>query len=464
MNCARRKTAVEKKGRCRHGKKQGVILVLMVLWLTGLSTLCLAEDGVKVIDLEEAYRLAMKTQEKILIAAIEIEKSKILPKKAMTIMMPRMSLNGSYTRLNDPIEYEAQLGNLTLPPIQTFPEDQTAGNFEWVQPIYEGQFFPARKKAKEAVEFSMESYGQTIQDVLFKVAQAYYEVLKDERLVQNARETLDLAQEELRVSTVKFKAGDVTEDAVLRAELNISRAQSKIVKNLNSLMLAQDVLKRLTGVEEQKVRIVEPPKLLEKTMDYDEQLRGALENRYDHRRAAVAVKMAESDIELVRAKFHPRLRASWDYYKVSDPGWQQEDNYWVALLKLEIPLFEGGQRYYDLKEKRESLRQAKLALEESKQNIQVDLKGAILKMETEKALLDNSTKEVELAKKNYEITFAKYQYGAAIFSNLTEALVYLDSARTGLITSTFDHQVSILNVQRARGQLAQEYIAKANAN
>jgi outer membrane protein len=455
---------MEKHLSCKGEKRKRFVLGIIVFWLTCFSPLCWAQGGEKVIDLEEAYRLAMKTQEKVLIAGIEVRKSKLLPKKAITIMMPRMTITGSYVRLNDAMEYEAKLGNITLPPVQTFPEDQTVGNFEFVQPIYEGQFFPARKKANQTVESSTEIYGQTSQDVLFQVAQAYYEVLKGEQLVQNARETLNLTQEELRVSKVKFKAGDVTEDAVLRAELNISRAESKVIENLNSLRLAKEVLKRVTGMKEQNVGVVEPPKLTEETARYDELLQRALEDRHDYKQASVSVKMAESDIELVKAKFHPSLSASWNYYKISDPGWLQSNDYWIALLKLEIPLFEGGQRYYDLKEKQESLRQAKLALEDLTESIKIDLRGAILKMETEKAILANSTKEVKLAEKNYDITFAKYQYGAATFSILTEALLYLDSARTDFITNTYDQQVSILNVQRAVGQFAREYIEEDEAN
>ena len=455
---------MEKQRRGGKGKKQGVIFAVTVFWLMALSPLSWAQGGEKILDLEEAYRLAMKTQEKVTIAGIEVGKSNLLTKKAITIMMPRMTVTGSYTRLNDALEYNAQIGSITLPPIQTFPEDQTSGKFEFVQPIYEGLFFPAKRKAEQAVELSTENYRQTIRDELFKVAQAYYEVLKGERLVENDRETLKLTQEELRVSKVKFKAGDVTEDAVLRAELNISKAESKIIKTLNSLKLAKDVLKRLTGIEGQEVRVVDPPRLTGENVAYDDGLQKTLENRHDYRQASVSVKMAESDIDLVKARFHPRLEASWDYYKVSDPGWLQEDDYWIALLKLEVPLFEGGYRYYDLKEKRESLKQARLSLEDLTESIKIDLRGARLKMETEEALLANSTKEVELAEKTYEITFAKYQYGAATFSNLTEALLYLDSARTDFITNTYDYQVSILNLQRALGQFAREYVEEGKAN
>jgi outer membrane protein len=451
---------VKERPNERLEKRKSVLFGMLVLWLVSFSPICWAQGNEKVLDLEEAYRLAMKTQESIAIGRTEVEKGRLQPKKAWTIMTPRMSITGLYTRLNEPIEYTAQLGSLTLPPIQTFPEDQAVGNFEFLQPIYEGEFFPARRKAGQALDLSIENFYQTAQDVLFQVAQAYYEVLKDERLVQNAKETVDLSQEELRLSQVKFKAGAVTEDAVLMAELNLTRAQSKVTQNLNSLSLAREVLKSLVGWEDQSFNLVEPKKLEGESAKYDEEFQKALDNRYDYKMTSLKVKMAESDVDLVKAKFHPKLEGSWDYYKVSDPGWLQADNYWVALIKLKIPLFEGGQRYLDLEEKTKSLQQAKLALEDLRKNIQLDVKGAMLKMLNEKALLANATKQVELAQKNYEIVFNKYQFGATTFSELNEAHVYREMAKTDFIVHTFDYQTSILNMQRSTGLFATAYIQK----
>lgn len=462
---------MEKLGRYGGAGKQGVMFVVMFLWLSSFWNSCWAQGAERVLDLEEAYSLALKNQEKIHIAKVEVEKSRLLPKKAMTILMPRMSMTGTYTRLDDPIEFEAELGtftlgnltfkDLTLPPIQTFPEEQTVGNFEYVQPIYEAEFFPARRQAAQAVELTMEGYSQTAQEVLFKVAQAYYEVLKGERLLQNANETLDLTQEELRVSRVKFGAGAVTEDTVLTAELNLTRAHSKVIKSLNSLTIARDALRNLLGLEDQPLRLVEPPKLEEETASYDQQVQKALDTRHDYKRTALKVKLAEGDVDLVKAKFHPRLEASWDYYKVSDPSWAQTSDYWAAHVRLKVPLFEGGQRYFDLKEKRYSVHQAKLALDDLKGTIKLDVKDAMLRMQTEKSLLDNAKKQMALADKNYTIVFSKYQYGAATFTDLNEAHLYLELAQTDLITSIFDYQISLLNMQRAVGMFAKAYMPQS---
>ncbi len=452
---------MENQGRGVIAGMPGAVFAVILFWLAGLSHLCWAQGSEKILSLEEAYGLALKNDEKIHIAEIEMQKGRLLPKKALTILTPRMTVTGSYARLNDPIEFEAELGNIALPSVQTVPQEQTVGNFEYVQPIYEGEFFPARRQAAQAVELTAEGYSQTAQEIMFTVAQAYYEVLKGERLLQNANESVTMSQEELRVSESKLRAGAVTEDSVLMAELNLSRAQSSVIKAMNGLTMARDVLRDLLGMQDQPLRLLEPRKLVEESASYEEQLQKAMENRHDYKRSAIKVKMAESDVDLVKAKFHPRLEAAWDYYRVSDPSFSQEPEYWAAGIRLKIPLFEGGQNYLDLKEKKQSLQQAKLAVEDLRGNIELDVRGAMLKIHTQKALLTNATKQLQLAEQNYKIVFSKYHYGGATFSDLSEAHLRLDLAKTDFVTSTFDYQVSILNMQKATGLFAQAFVPRS---
>ncbi|MHC4455484.1 MAG: TolC family protein [Planctomycetota bacterium] len=433
-------------------------VVAITLWILQIPNVSKAQENLKLISIHEAYDLALETHEHIAIAQKEVEKSKLLPKKANTLLIPRMSINGGYTRLNDPIEFDIEIGSFTLPSIETIPEEQWLGNFNFTQPIYEGKFFPLRRLAYQALESTIEDYYQIIQKVLFQVSEAYYEVLKAKELVENAKEISNLTREELRVSKVKFKAGDVTEDVVLRSELNLTRAQSKLIKSTNGLQLAKGVLKSLIGMETLRFDVVNPPELKKYSGSYEDLVHKSFASRHDYKRALLRVDIAKSDIELVKTRFHPKIEATWDYFRIDDPAFLQDEDYWAAALRVEIPILEGGLRFLDLKEKHGSLRQAKLALNALKDNIQLEIKDGMLTELTEKSLLANLTKQVELAEKNYEIVFAKFKFGAATSVDLNEALVSLDSARTELIIKKYDYQMTLLSLKKAIGIFASNII------
>lgn len=167
--------------------------------------------------------------------------------------------------------------------------------------------------------------------------------------------------------------------------------------------------------------------------------------------------IAKTEVKLVKTKFHPIIDGSWNYYQVDEPAFDQDDHYWIATLKLKIPLFDGSLRLWELKEKRRSLRQAKLSLEALEDKIRLEVKEATLNVQTDESVLNNLTKQVELAEKNYDIIFAKFEFGSATSLELDEALTTLGSAKTELITKIYDHQITLLNLERVVGLFAMDY-------
>ena len=207
-------------------KNRNKFITFVFLCLFQFLHISEAQEVKRSLTLEDAYNLAMKTHERIIIAEKEVEKSKLLPKKAIAVMMPRMSIEGGYNEANEQVESGPYVATSSNPGIDNFEitlsgnniisyKNEWKGKFEFLQPFYEPRFFPLKRQAYKAIDSSTENYYQTIQDVLFQVDTIYYEVLKTEELVLNAEEVFALAKEELHISKVKFKAGDVTEDIVL---------------------------------------------------------------------------------------------------------------------------------------------------------------------------------------------------------------------------------------------------------
>ena len=400
----------------------------------------------------------MKTDERIMIAEKELKKSGLLPKKAWSVMLPVISIEGDYRRIDEPLEFEPRIDNIfVFEPVETVPEEQFRGNFEASQPVYRASFFPLRRQALQKIDRSTESYYQTIQEILLQMAQTYYEVLKAKALVQNAKEILNLAQEGLKVSRVKLAAGEVTEDFVLRSELDVTSAQRKLIESKNYLKLAKDTLETRVGMKLGEYDVVKSPTLPPLRETYKTLINKAFEHRHDYRIALLNIKIAETDKELVKARFHPRMEAAWNYYQVDEPAFNQDEEYWIASFEITLPIFEGSSRIWDLKEKQETLLQTRLALKETRKSIRIEVEDAMLTVQTHESVLNNLKKQVELAQKNYDIIFSQFKFGSATALDLNQALTTLDSAKTDLIAKTYDYQVVLLNLKKATGMFAMEF-------
>jgi len=81
----------------------------------------------------------------------------------------------------------------------------------------------------------------------------------------------------------------------------------------------------------------------------------------------------------------------------------------------------------------------------------------MLTVQTHESILKNLRKQVELAQKNYDIIFSQFEFGSATALDLNQALTTLDSAKTNLITKTYDYQVVLLRLEKAIGMFALEF-------
>jgi outer membrane protein TolC len=431
-------------------KRKSFLVVLVVLAVLGVgAATCRAEE--RRLTLQEAYKLALQTHEQILIAEKEVKKSRLLPYKAFSLMLPHVDVSGAYQLVNKPINTE--VGNYVI-----LPQDQTIGDFKVKNSIYNPDYFPQRRKAHETIDKNISNYFQTIQNVLLQVATQYYQVLRAGELVQNARKLIKTAQEETRVSKVKLTSGAVTEDVVLKAELDLATAENKFIESSNQFRLARNILKNLIALKVTDYEVEKPAPLPEVRESYDTLLSKAYEYRYDHRIALVEVELAKTEVDLVKAKFLPSLDANWEYYALKHPRWDQESNNWMAMVMVKMPLAEGGLRVWELKEKNESLLQAKLSLEDKRRSIKTEVEDALLTTQNNKSLLLTLQKQVELAQKSYDITFSKFKYGAATIMEVSQAFSTLDNAKVDLINKTYDYQISLLSLDKAEGTFVLDLI------
>ncbi len=456
-----------------------------------------------ILTLQEAYILALENHEQVLIARKEISKSRLLPKKANAIMLPKVNMYGRYRQYDDDISIEPEIGALsipgeaevsgfnfpvktningiplppieaevdsfsvpiqvniddfTLPPIITVPQEQAGINFQIVQPLYKGNWLPRKEQAKHSITRDKENYQQVAQDILLQVAQIYYEVVKSKELVDLSLEILRLTKEEKRVALTKFEGGAVTEDAVLNADLKITATQSKLIEYGNRLKLMQKVLKRYIGEDIGPFDVVTPPDLPVEGRNLSELVNIALRNRHDYRKINAMRDITQSELKLAKSRFYPSLESSLDYFVVDNPSYYQDTDYWIFALNMTMPLFQGGARYWDFKEKTKSIEQAELAMRDSSKNIRIEVEQALLQIETTQGILANLRKQEELAQKNYDIIFSKFKLGAASTVDLNQAITILNNTKTELIVNTFDFQVSLLRLQKVIGLLSQDII------
>jgi outer membrane protein TolC len=440
-------------------KNRRSLLLYFFLTLLSLSGIQPATGVVNnnIIDLEETLELTIKNHEQILISGKDIDKSRLLLQKADSIMLPKINIYGEYKEYDDDIFFDVDIGPLTFP-VTTVPQHQVGGSFEILQPVYQASWFPRRDQAKLSVTKEKEDYYQVAQDILFQASQVYYEIVKSKELIKVTHDILKLVQEEKRVAQVQFQENAVTEDAVINAELKIASTQAKLVEYENRLTLTKQMLLRFIGKDIGSFDVSLPSDLSIDTRELPELINIALATRHDFKKAQSMKDMAEADVQLSKSRFHPSIESSWNYYSVDNPSYYQDKDYWLFAVQLKVPLYEGGARLADLKEKQESLTQAQWAVTDFNKTIRIEVEEAMLRVKTMESDLAHLRKQEELALKNFDIVFAKFKFGAASSVDLNQAIGTLDGVKTELTVKKFDFQVAILNLKKILGLFAKEIL------
>ena len=413
----------------------------------------------RVMALEEAYQLAVVNEEQVAIAARELAKAKLLPWRAVALMSPRGDIGGAYSRNKDEIAFNAppEARSLFGGSSVIRPRNNWLSTFQVTQPLIEPSFFPSWRLGKDAVREEEERYEFTVRGVLFGVAQAYYEVLRFEAQVKVAQDTLKLAQEELKRAHVRFRVGEVTKTDILRAEVAVERASRALVVDRNRLKLARTVLARTVGLSE-TVGVLEPTPPQAVESDYTGLLDRAYAQRQDLRAQNLAVRVARERKNLVLTRYFPQVDAQFSYPRLDPETFADRDEFWTLFVNLRWPLFDGGNRELDLLEANETLSQTELRVTELEKEIRVEVREALLSVETLHATLETLHKEVALARENYEMTSKQYRVGLSTSLDVNTALNTLNQVRTQLIDQTYTYQVALLNLDNAVGVFAQDYL------
>lgn len=427
----------------------------------GQSTPATSAEGaaVRTLTLEEAYNLALANEEQIKIAGKELAKAQLLPWRAYAQLTPNANIVGTYTRNKEEITFTRQP---TLPgqegtPSTIRPFESWQGIFTVTQPLIQPSFLPSLQLGKESVRQNIEQYDFTIREVLFGVARAYYDVLRSQAQVVVAQDTLRLTQDELKQAQARFRVGEVTKTDVLRAEVEVARAERAVLTNQNGLQLTLTVLARTVGVNG-PLRVVEPTPQQYRGGGYEQLLEQSYKQRQDLQAQVAAIEVARQRKNQVIARYFPQVNVQWQFPRLDSPTFANRDRFWTMLLNFQIPLFDGGVREIDLQEQTQNLAEAELQLDRLHKDVAVEVKQALLAIETLGATLETLKKEVSLAQENYDITSKQYRVGLATSLDVNTSLNALNQVRTQFTDQTYAYQVVLLGLDRAVGVFAQDYL------
>lgn len=422
------------------------VAAVSVFFLSGV-----ASAVEKTLTLADAYQMALANYETVKLAGEGIAQAESGIDKALATFMPKLSAEAGYTKYS-----EKKLSGALL--VQ--PEDGQRVDVKLTQPIFSGgSEWSAHTMAKMRRDKSAASLGYIRQTVIYQTARVYYNALKSQKDVEIKRAALKRADERLKVASARFKVGEVTKSAVLRAEAELARAEAELIKADSTMKDAFNLLKRVVSINED-INITEPLSRDYEERGVDDIVKTAVEKRLDYRQAVYDQSLASEGISYTKGNFFPSLRFEGAY------AWREQNPKSTFYLResvnasiiLSYPIFEGGLRKAELSEARSKLSEAELRRIALKKDIEVEVKESANNLDSVIALKQSYKKQLSFAEEDYKMVFEQFKHGLSTTVDVIDADASLISAQRSFMNAAYDHQLAVLRLMYSAGILSVDVI------
>jgi outer membrane protein len=439
-----------------------VVLVLTMALALGavLSTPGLAQ--VPEYTLDELYRMGLKTAERIKIAEQEIAVAQAQQDKGFSFLLPGLTTYGEARG------YSRSVPSDTGSTLQ--PDNTQTFNLRLYQSLsLGGRELTAYKTLKENVTKTRFDLTTVREEYLQRIAAFYYEALRAIRSIEIAEANVARLKTQRDAAASRLRVGEVTKTALLRAEAQLSGADSDVVKAKNRLDLAKADLARVTGITGD-YRLAETTEPGPKSIDHPAQgnivdgcspvnlscLKDkALDQRSELKALDQVQKIAENNVKFAKGAYWPIFSVEGVYTRQeqSPPTGNLVRDSAYGGVRLTMLLFEGGYREADIAEAKAKQRQASLAYEDTKKTVNIEVENAYLVLKTQVGILKSLEDQVTFARDNYQAVSKQFEFGLANIIDVIDATTTLVTAERDLLDAQFLYQLSVLRLRRVTGTL-----------
>lgn len=448
---------------------------------------------VRAENLLEVYMDAVKSDP--VVREAEARRSAALETKpqARALLLPQLSVGGQiYTANSD--------GEATFPQV-----DRTTGNIvtvgnrsttdvsqywdyrvELTQTLFRWDQWQELKRADSQVAVAEATYRAAQQNLLVRVAQAYFDVLAAEDTLGAAEATLEALTRQLEQADKRFEVGLIAITDVQEARAAHDNARAGVIAAKRAVASAQEVLRELTDKDYQSLVKPADAMPLDKPDPLDEQawVDLALKDNLDVVAARLNSDVASANVKIAQAGHMPTVDLFAQYsednrdatqtnqaFDPSDPlntgdrvGGSADSNGTsdVIGLRLNIPVFSGGGTQSRVREQVFLHRAAREKLEGTMRSAERQTRDAYLGVIAEKARVQALQQAVKSSQTALEATEAGFEVGTRTTVDVLDARRRLFEAQRDYARSRYDYLINIVKLESATGGLKQDDLSVIN--
>ena len=297
----------------------------------------------------------------------------------------------------------------------------------------------------------------TEEQVLFSVAQAFLDVVRDQATVELNINNEQVLRRQLEATNDRFRVGEVTRTDVAQAESRVALAVASRVQAEGNLQVSRSNYQRVVGHLPEK--LAQPKEQAPLPATRDEALALARAQNPNVIIADYSSKAAEDAVVATRAQLLPQVAVIGDLNKSDETIEQHRNVSSVSVIaRVTVPLYEAGSIYAQTRAAKQTVSQRRDLLDDARR---AAIQSATRDWETiqsGRAQVQSLMSTIRAAEIALEGVRQEAQVGSRTVLDVLNAEQELFTDRVQLVQAQHDLAVSEFDLAQQVGHLTAEYL------
>jgi len=447
-----------------NGTKLSAALCISLL----VSSAVLAEDLVEIYAKAQRNDPAIREAEANKMATLEQRP------QARANLLPQLDLNSSWnTQITDGIS-SSTLGDSTRD--QESDSDTTRWSLDLKQTLFDTDQWRRLKRTDKVVAQAEVDYQVARQDLVIRVAEAYFNVLAAQDTLASERATRDAIARQLEQAERRFEVGLIAITDVKESQAAYDDAIALEIAARRALANVKEGLREVTGEYPQTLAapgdefpLIPPnPQVEQDWVDM------ALQQNLSLESSKIGTEISRENVRIARSSHFPTLSldASLGNFD-QDSDITNNSNGIVSESKIDqdnkgfgvsfrLPIYSGGGVSAAVQEQVYLHRASRENYEKNARNTERETRDAYLGVIAEIARVRALARSVESNQTALEATEAGYDVGTRTTVDVLNARESLFRAQTQYARSKYDYLINVMKLKLAAGTLNGSDVGEIN--
>lgn len=441
--------------------KSYMFALLIIAALNGMQNAYAQGASAKPLSLSESIAIALEKNAAVQAAEHEVRGADYERKAARSDFLPKISTSHSYTRYDETPYAKSPAGEFGPEPMKY--KTGTQSHYQWntsvTQPLFTGgALVSSYQMARLGRDMAHENSNRTSQDIMLQVKEAYFTILKADKIKEVAAQAVEQVASHAEVAKAFYEEQMVAQNDYLQAQVRLAQARQNLIRADNSAQVSRawfnTVLSR--GVNEPVV-LEDILSCTPKAFSLDNATSDAMALRPELKEAALGVERAQKGVALARSTYYPSLSLVADYARMGEQARMNGSHYedgevFMVGTVLRWDIWEWGRNHYRVGS---SKAQAAKAAEQKRQvvdTVSLQVKQAYLDtVEAEKNIQVTQT-AIAQAEENFRLYKEQYAEQMATSTDVLDAQTLLTEAKNNYYNALSDYHLAVARLDRASGR------------